>query len=197
MTYGVLIHLLPEDPITALLTVVIAAMLLIFIIKIVHFIDLRRRIGMTSIDTKEEIFRGIEMAIRQEFEKHLELIRLFTSISPLAGLLGTLLGMKVAATGMLQNQATSRITGFSLSVDCTAAGIVTAIIGLLLHSIIVSMKKSLLRSLSDQANHGFPIPVLERSDDDHTVEESPMVTLERRDSQIPENGSSTSASETA
>ncbi len=113
---------------------------------------------MKSLDNDErENLLSLELlTIQNHLSRYLQLLKLLASISPLLGLLGTILGMMEAFDAIAQ--AGGPITpaliasGISAAMMTTAAGLLIAIPSLLAYSLFQMRISSLVQNLTQQLN---------------------------------------------
>lgn len=101
-------------------------------------------------NSKEEIKESIEEAATREMpvlERYLPALGTIANVSPLLGLLGTVLGM-IQSTDVLATQGTANtlglVGGISVALVTTAAGLVVAIPVLVSHNYFVNRVNSLI-----------------------------------------------------
>ncbi|MBF0289705.1 MAG: MotA/TolQ/ExbB proton channel family protein [SAR324 cluster bacterium] len=96
------------------------------------------------------------LEVQSELSRYLQLLKILASISPLLGLLGTILGMirSFDAIAQVQGPITPSViaSGISQAMLTTAAGLLIAIPSLLAYSLFQMRAASLMNSLTRQLN---------------------------------------------
>ena len=114
--------------------------------------------GLASASHGREVMKdSIEEAANQvihRLEKHLNVLGIISSVAPLLGLLGTVIGMiKVFTAIMLQGTGNAAVLagGISEALITTAAGLTVAIPALIFHRFFERRIDSISVSMEDQA----------------------------------------------
>ncbi len=87
---------------------------------------------------------------RRELEKYLSALANISSIAPLLGLLGTIVGMIHSTEGILKIDNTLLLRGISEALLTTAIGIVIAIPALLFYNFFILKVEKLLEEIKDR-----------------------------------------------
>ena len=114
--------------------------------------------GKQTLDNeeRERLFSLRLLTTQKDLLQYLPLLKVLASISPLLGLLGTILGMIEAFNAMALIEGPIRpaiiANGVSQAMLTTAAGLIVAIPALLAHSLFQMRASSLIQGLTEQLN---------------------------------------------
>jgi len=122
---------------------------------------IKKKSGRPQLD--KSILEEAELCLCGTFEKHIALVGMFAGISPLLGLLGTVLGMihtfdTISVLGTRNTRAMAE--GISEALVATLTGIFIAIPGIYMHHLLVRRAGALKKIVASHAmylkNHLWP-----------------------------------------
>ncbi len=113
-----------------------------------------RKWGKPSVEVEQAIIDGGERQVGQ-LRKHLRIINGVATVSPLIGLLGTVIGMIVAFNKIADSQAMGKpeelAVGIALALFTTAAGLMIAIPSLIIYMYLAGRVDSLVMEMDELA----------------------------------------------
>lgn len=111
-----------------------------------------RKWGKPSVEVEQAIIDGGERQVGQ-LRKHLRIINGVATVSPLIGLLGTVIGMIVAFNKIADSQAMGKpeelAVGIALALFTTAAGLMIAIPSLIIYMYLAGRVDSLVMEMDE------------------------------------------------